>query len=219
MGGSKDGYSMTRIDFIDYRGLRNSTMLGGVPIHSLTPNMLMKIHRSLAAVSFSFFIGGLSFAALTPEEVNALWPSAVEKQLPAAHPSAYYSYAQRLFNEGKKDEAVLWLYVGQIRYRVHLKANPKLDPSGDPALFASLSGTVGRQINEYAGGDAKMWLVQIDKALEWDDRNPNNFTSKKKFSKEYQEIRAGLVSMRQGLEKNLDQLREQRKKAGLANRS
>ena len=73
-----------------------------------------------------------------------------------------------MFREGKKDEAVFWFYVGQLRYRFHLKANPNMDPSGDPALFSSLSATVGKTINEYAGGNVKDWVKAIDRALKWD---------------------------------------------------
>ena len=71
--------------------------------------------------------------------------------------------------------------MGSIRYRFYLAANPNLDPSGDPALFASLQAVIGQQINKYAGGDLKMWVAQIDRALAWDDANANDFTSKKKF--------------------------------------
>ncbi|MFL6546316.1 MAG: hypothetical protein ACJ8LM_14185 [Candidatus Udaeobacter sp.] len=43
-----------------------------------------------------------------------------------------------------------------------------MDPSGDPALFSSLSATVGKTINEYAGGNVKDWVKAIDRALKWD---------------------------------------------------
>ena len=75
-------------------------------------------------------------AALSPEDLKKLPPATIEAALPNEHPSVYYGYAARLFREEKKDEAVFWFYVGQLRYRFHLKANPNMDPSGDPALFA-----------------------------------------------------------------------------------
>lgn len=127
-------------------------------------------------------------------------------------------YAGRLFGEGKKDEAIFWFYVGQLRYRFHLKANPNLDPGGDPALFGSLSATVGQKLNEYAGGNVKDWVKAIDRALQWDADTENGFTSKKKFAPAYEEIRGGLKKMRAQLEVQGDSIREQRKKAGLENR-
>jgi len=108
-------------------------------------------------------------AALSPEDLKKLPPATIEAALPNEHPSAYYGYAARLFREGKKDEAVFWFYVGQLRYRFHLKANPNMDPSGGPALFSSLSATVGKTINEHAGGNVKDWVKAIDQTLKWDD--------------------------------------------------
>tara|TARA_R110002050_G_scaffold57131_1_gene128388 strand:+ start:180 stop:626 length:447 start_codon:yes stop_codon:yes gene_type:complete len=142
----------------------------------------------------------------------------IEKALPEEHPSAYYLYAGRLFKEGKKDEAVFWFYVGQLRYRFHLKANPNLEPSGDPALFGSLSATLGEQINGYAGGNTKDWVRAIDRALKWDAETKNGFTSKKKFAEVYEQNRAGLKKLRDQIESQTDYIREQRKQAGLENR-
>lgn len=157
-------------------------------------------------------------AALSPDDIQKLPQPKIEAALPSEHPSAYYGYAARLFREGKKDEAVFWFYVGQLRYRFHLKANPALEPSGDPALFASLGATVGQTINEYAGGDVKEWVKAIDRALKWDEENANDFTSKKKFSGFYEENRAGLKRMRDQVGSQEDAIREQRNKAGLPNR-
>jgi hypothetical protein len=157
-------------------------------------------------------------AALSPSDVQKLPHAKIEAALPDEHPSAYYGYAARLFHEGKKDDAVFWFYVGQLRYRFHLKANPSLDPGGDPALFGSLSATVGETINGYAGGDVKGWVKAMDRALKWDADTANGFTSKKQFAAIYQENRAGLKKMRDQVAGQADAIREQRKKAGLENR-
>jgi len=158
-------------------------------------------------------------AGLTPEQAIKTLPAAeVEKMLPREHPSSYYMYAGRLFSEGKKDDAIFWFYVGQLRYRFHLRANPNLEPSGDPALFGSLSATIGQKLNEYAGGNVKDWVKAIDRALKWDADTENGFTSKKKFAAAYEEIRAGLKKMRDQVESQSDFIREQRKKAGLETR-
>jgi len=160
----------------------------------------------------------LLHAALSPDDLKKLPPATIEAALPHEHPSAYYGYAARLFREGKKDDAVFWFYVGQLRYRFHLKANPNIDATGDPALFSSLSATVGKTINEYAGGNVKDWVKAINRALKWDDESPNGFTSKKKFATIYEENHAGLKKMRDQVESQADSIREQRKKAGLENR-
>lgn len=172
----------------------------------------------LPLLLIAFAVPTLMFAALTPDEIKTLPPSQIESKLPGEHPSSYYGYAGRLFSEGKKDEAVLWFYVGQLRYRIHLKANPQLDRSGDPALFASLNATLGQKINEYAGGDPKIWAAQIAAALKWDDKHLNDFTPKKKFKEVHAEIRAGLAKLSQQIVDGADKMREERKKRGLENR-
>jgi hypothetical protein len=60
-----------------------------------------------------------------------------------------------------------------------------------------------------------MTCAQIDRALAWDATNPNRLTSKEKFEKPHAEIRAGLLAMRQNMEKNIPMLLEQRRQAGL----
>lgn len=153
-----------------------------------------------------------------PSDMKNLPPDKIEAALPNGHPSDYYRYAGRLFQEGKKDDAVFWFYVGQLRYRFHLQANPKLDPSGDPAVFSSLSATIGQTMNEYAGGSVKGWVKAMERALQWDAEAPNGFTSKQKFAAIYGETRAGLKKLRDQVESQADSIRDQRKKAGLENR-
>src|SRR6266700_540887 len=126
----------------------------------------------LLRILIAIALGGpcvVARAGLSPEDLRKLPPTQIEAALPSEHPASYYCYASRLFAEGKKDDAVVWFYIGQLRYRIYLKATPPTDPSGDPALFASLNATIGQAINEYAGGDPKAWVAQIQKALRWDD--------------------------------------------------
>jgi hypothetical protein len=144
--------------------------------------------------------------------------SQIETSLPRAHPAAYYQYAQQLFDRGRKDDAVFWFYVGQLRYRFHLGANPMLPEDGDPAVFASLNETIGREINEYAGGDPVTWVAAIDRALLWDRDSPNYFTSKQRYRQKYEAIRAGLVKLRQTIQSQAQEIRTERSKVGLPNR-
>ncbi len=152
-------------------------------------------------------------------DLKKLPPAKIEAALPNRDPSAYYGYAIRLFDEGKKDDAVFWFYVGQLRSRFYLKANPSLHPGDDPAAFSALNATIGPTINGYAGGNVKEWGKAIDRALKWDAKMTNGFTSKEKFAAIYEENRAGLKKMRDQLESQADSIREQRKKAGLENRN
>ncbi len=107
---------------------------------------------------------GRVLALLVTAMVPALWSSAVLAQGPVAvppavqelageHPAEYYKRAGELFKEGKKDDAVFVFYLGQLRFRTHLLAKPGGDPTGDPAIFTSLSEVIGKPINQYAFGD------------------------------------------------------------------
>lgn len=150
------------------------------------------------------------FARLTPDELKA----GIEKR----HPAAYYVLAGKLFENGARDEAVFWFYAGQLRYRFHLAVNPSLPPSGDPALFASLSEVLGRPLNEYAFGDLTQLTATIDKVLAWDERTDNAFTSKTASAAAWKDVRGGLMKMREYVEANGDKIRADRKQNGLENR-
>jgi hypothetical protein len=155
---------------------------------------------------------------LQPKEAERLSHTEVIANLQDSHPSTYYEYAVRVFGEGDKDKAVMWFYVGQLRYRYHLAANPDLPASGDPSLLASLNETVGRLMNQWAGGSPRDWTKSIDAALEWDLVNKNNYTPKEKHIKELTKTREGLKSLRESIIQNAESIRAQRKKAGLENR-
>src|SRR6187455_3087399 len=76
-------------------------------------------------------------------DLKNLPPAKIEAALPNREPSVYYGYAIRLFDQGEKDDAVFWFYVGQLRSRFYLKANPDLNPGDDPAAYSALNATIG----------------------------------------------------------------------------
>ncbi len=154
-------------------------------------------------------------AQLTATTIAKFTPAEIERALPKEHPSSYYLYASRLWNEGKSDDAVFWFYGGQLRFRFHLRANPKLPPDGDPALFASFQAVLGEPINLYVGGDPKKWIAQIDRVLAWDEKTANGFTSKKSHAAELAEIRTGLVKLRDHIATNQDSIRAKREEEGI----
>jgi hypothetical protein len=138
-----------------------------------------------------------------------------ERELPSSHPANFLVYASRRFQEGAKEDAVLWFYVGEIRYRFYLAVNPNLPPDGDPALFGSLHESVGSVINGWAGADPNAWAKQMGRALEWDAANDNQFTSKTAHAKEWQETRSGLETLKNWVLTNKEHILEERKKHGL----
>jgi hypothetical protein len=157
-------------------------------------------------------------AAISVPEAFRLPLAQVEASITDSHPTIAVAYAKRLFDEGRKDEAVRWFYIGQLRYRFHLAARPELSPDGDPALMASLNATIGQSINEYAGGSPRDWVRAIDEALEWDASHANTLTSKQEHAAEWQQVRTGLQGLRADIEKNASAIREMRARNGLENR-
>lgn len=133
---------------------------------------------------------------------------------PKLQPAAYFQQAGEAFERGDTDQATFLLYVGQLRYRAYLAANPDLDPSGDPALFASLMEVVGRPINEYAFGDVEEAVGLIDKALAWDAANPDPAIPEAIR----QSNREGLMGLRDQMLEEADTIAEQRTENGLENR-
>jgi hypothetical protein len=157
-------------------------------------------------------------SARTDDDFLAMTPDQIKNGIEKRHPAAYYILAGKLFEAGARDEAVFWFYAGQLRYRFHLGANPKLDPSGDPALFGSLAEVVGRPLNQYAFGDLTQLNATLDKVLAWDEQTDNGFTSKTAHATLWQDIRGGLVKLREYIEANAETIRADRKKNGLENR-
>lgn len=155
---------------------------------------------------------------LSTEEAARLPEAEVLARLAASHPAALYTYAARLFRDGRRDEAVKWFYAGQLRFRFHLMANPTLPRSGEPALMASLNQVVGQPINEWAGGSPKDWAASIDQALAWDAANDNGTTSRQQHEAAWQDTRKGLTDLRHSILSREGEIRAARQKRGLENR-
>jgi hypothetical protein len=128
--------------------------------------------------------------ALEPKDIQE-WPrAAAEEALPSANPSDYYVYASRLLHEGDHEGAAFWYYVGEIRYRFYLAANPKLSESGAPALFGSLHESVGSMVSDWTRANPEAASNQLQRALDWDASKDNTTTSKSEHAKEWNAVRA-----------------------------
>ena len=164
------------------------------------------------------FIGFESTAqSYAGEEYNLQGIEELKSKIQTKHPVTYLELAGQLLNEGKMDEAVVWYYVGQIRYRAYLTANPELAPSGDPALYGSLKYILGTPINEYAGSNPDNWVKLIEQAIQWHHENPNFFTPKDTHSEIYSTIEAGFIEFRDSVKSSKEEIRKQRAANGLQN--
>ncbi len=84
--------------------------------------------------------------------------------------SSFYHAADMLFKDGRKDEALKWLIVGEIRARVAAGLDP--DASRNNAIMVAFNQGIGQPIKAYAKRDKENWLAQIDAALAWDVAHP-----------------------------------------------
>lgn len=138
-------------------------------------------------------------------------------ELTDKHPSNYITLAAAQFEEGNKQQAVKWYYVGQIRYRAYLKANPGLSPWDDPALFSSLTRTVGTPLNEYIGGDIDQWIQTIDEAIKWHNDHPDHFLDKESHRDIYAAVLADLEELKAHIDANRKEIILERAANGLEN--
>ena len=142
-------------------------------------------------------------------------PATIEAGIEAKHPVAYLVMATKLFQSGQKDEAVFWFYLGQLRYRTHLMARPKLDPTGDAELFSSVFSSMGPAINRYAHADPAKLTKTLDRVLAWDDAHDDTFTSKETYATERESVRKGLIELREYNLAQAEQAKSMRSDNGL----
>ena len=163
---------------------------------------IKRLDRVLATACLSVTASSHVLATLDPKDVlTQLSPAEIEAQLPNEHPSNYYLYAGRLMKAGDKAGALRWFYIGQLRYRIYIKAHPGEDSS----LFGSLN-QMGTVLNRYGALHRDEWLGAIDAALAWDDTHINGPSPKEKFQSICDEQRAGLLKLKSYIVSNIDQL-------------
>jgi hypothetical protein len=131
------------------------------------------------------------------------------------HPLAAFELTKRLWEAGRKDEAVFFFYLGQLRFRAHLLANPNGDPTGERALYDALMSTMGPPINQYAFGDIPGLLATIDRVIAWDDGHADDYA----LLKVREDVKSGLKRMRDDVVARQDEIRRTRSEKGLPNRS
>jgi hypothetical protein len=148
-------------------------------------------------------------------DISNLPLSEIEARLPTEHPVVLYGFAARLFNEGKRDDAVKWFYIGQLRWRFHLAANPDLPRDGEPAALGALNASLGATINEWAGGAPRQLAATIDQALRWDEENENSITSKELHQTVLINQRNGLRALRDQVLSDREALLVERRRRGL----
>lgn len=131
----------------------------------------------------------------------------------AVHPKELYRQASNRWKAGAKEDAVIWLYIAQLRFRFYLAANPN-QKADDVELLGTLQQVVGQPINLYAGGHIPEWTAAMQTALDWDEAHPDRFQSRLGHEAEWQHVRAGLIELRQYVLTHADEIRAERRANG-----
>lgn len=126
-----------------------------------------------------------------PQVAVAAAEEVISKQATLKDPLLLFTAAATLFQHGKKDEAVFWFYVAQLRTRYQL-----VFENGDRGqLLAIMLMTVGAPINNYAFQNVGNFRRILDRVLEWDKTAPNSFRERSHSEAEEQKIAAVYAGM------------------------
>lgn len=148
----------------------------------------------------------------------ALAQPSIEAYPPPDFPLDDYETAITLFGSGNRDVATCLFYRGQYRMRVFLDTIPQEDASGMSALFGAMNETVGRSINEWAGGDPEGWAASMDCALDWVRRKDDPLLPRAMFGASHDRVEAGFVELIDDVRSSADEIRAERARRGLENR-
>jgi len=114
------------------------------------------------------------------------------------HPGKQFKEFFELWRAGDRELSVYVYFVGQIRFRTYLMANPDLPKSRDPAAFQSLSYLADTKINQWVHehGKLKDLVSIIDHALHWHAQSDDVLTTKSAHPTAHKEVREGLLRLR-----------------------
>lgn len=162
--------------------------------------------KSLLLAGALLLAAAPAFAGLTGPDARTAPRAEVEQALPDAHPSAYFHYAERLYVEDEREQAITWMYVGRIRYLLHLHSNPA-GADEETEEFRKLTAAVVYPAMEWASDDIDMLIGRLDEALEWDAGNPNGFTPRDSFKAQWEHARNDVQELRDELHSRRDDIR------------
>lgn len=148
---------------------------------------------------------------------------------PKLAPEAMYVTAIRLYDLGKKDDAVYWFYSAQFRARLfqsllHKESPGRIGAEGFERTQAhgAFHTLVGEFVNGYAFGDLPKLQATIERVKSDNVEVPQLkaiyprlvFVEEKDWPQHNQEIAAGLDKLIEYIKDNADMIKEKRKENG-----
>jgi hypothetical protein len=154
----------------------------------------------------------------------------LKKEMNQLRAEVMYVVAIRLYDLGRKDEAVYWFYTAQYRARVFtaILDKEKVGTIGSEAFelkqaYQSFNQLAGEYINGYAFGELPklektlLKVVEEGKSLpKFGDVYPKvKFVDDQKWAEKNEEVLKGLSDLVEFIKSNADSIKEQRKKNGI----
>ena len=116
------------------------------------------------------------------------------KRATLKEPLHFITAAIVLFAYGKKEDALFWLYAGQLRTRYQVA----LEGGGDRGqILAIMMMTAGEVINNHAFHDPPNLAATIDRVLEWDRKTPSPHRGKAATPSQKEQIAQVYSSLQQ----------------------
>ena len=154
----------------------------------------------------------------------------LKKERDKLRPEVMYVTAIRLYDLGRKDEAVYWFYSAQYRARVFsaILDKEKVGSIGSEAFelkqaYIAFHQLTGEYINGYAFGDLTKIEETLEKVLEEGKSLPKfgamypkvAFVPEEGWAEKNKEVSKGLSGLVEYIKENADSIKEQRKKNGI----
>lgn len=117
------------------------------------------------------------------------------------HPIAMWLLAKRLYDADRRDEAVFWFYLGQLRWRACLHQTPSC---GGREQYGRLFETIGPDLNTHGFRSLAALQSTVDAVLTWDESHPDGFATDAAIKEEQRQGIREMVAYAQAHSAELD---------------
>lgn len=133
----------------------------------------------------------------TAPEVQAKSVFPISESFLADHPSKIWMEAASLIEAGDMENAAIWFYAGQLRYRVLLECPAQQAAPQDLIVFSAQFETMEPRVNGWAARHLGEFVTILDDVLAWDEANAANPASYAQCQQERAEVRATFETIRE----------------------
>jgi hypothetical protein len=122
------------------------------------------------------------------------------------HPIATWLLAKRLYDMDRRDEAVFWFYLGQLRWRTCLRQTPNC---GGREPYGRLFETIGPDLNTHGFRSIPALQSTVDAVLAWDESHPDGFATDATIKEQQRQGMREMVAYAQAHSAELDARHEE----------